>query len=99
MKLLRTTALTAALMTAAIPSLTSPAHAGGWHGGWGWGGVVATGLAPDGTSFGYAPNAYSPPPHKGAAIVNANYDASTVTDAHPRAEWQPTMSRCHCCAI
>jgi len=61
MKPLRTTALTAALMTAAVPSLTSPAQAGGWHGGWGWGGVVATGLAPDGTSFGYAPNAYSPP--------------------------------------
>src|SRR6516164_8964812 len=44
MKLLRTTALTAVLMTAAVPSLTSSAHAwdwawrgGGW--GWGWGGV------------------------------------------------------------
>jgi hypothetical protein len=57
MKLLLTTALTAALMIAAIPSLTSPANAGGWS----WGGVVATGLAPDGTSFGYAPNAYAPP--------------------------------------
>ena len=45
MKLLRTTALTAALMTAAVPSLTSPAHAWGW--GWrggGWGGV-GVGLA------------------------------------------------------
>ena len=42
MKLLRTTALTAALMTAAVPSLTSPAHAWGWGwrgGGWGWGGI------------------------------------------------------------
>jgi hypothetical protein len=40
MKLLRTTALTAALMTAAVPSLTTPANAWGWgHGGWGWGGV------------------------------------------------------------
>jgi hypothetical protein len=47
MKLLRTTALTAALMTAAVPSLTSPAHAwgSGWRGGgWGWGGA-AVGLA------------------------------------------------------
>jgi hypothetical protein len=47
MKLLRTTALTAALMTAAVPSLTSPAHAWGWGwrgGGWGWGGV-GVGLA------------------------------------------------------
>jgi hypothetical protein len=33
MKLLRTTALTAALVTAAVPSLTTPANA--W--GWGWG--------------------------------------------------------------
>ena len=41
MKLLRTTALTAALMTAAVPSLTTPANAWGWgwRGGWGWGGV------------------------------------------------------------
>ena len=36
MKLLRTTALTAALMTAAVPMLTSPAHA------WGWGGSALT---------------------------------------------------------
>ena len=37
MKLLRTTALTAALMIAAVPSLTSPANAWGlgWGGGWG----------------------------------------------------------------
>src|SRR3974390_3497951 len=41
MKLLRTTALTAALMTAAVPSLTTPANAWGWawRGGWGWGGA------------------------------------------------------------
>src|SRR5262252_8412026 len=39
MKLLRTTALSAALMTAAVPSLTTPANAWGWRGGWGWGGV------------------------------------------------------------
>src|SRR5215469_9764707 len=39
MKLLRTTALTAALMTAAVPSLTTPANAWDWdwRGGWGWG--------------------------------------------------------------
>jgi hypothetical protein len=62
MKLLRTTALTAALMIAAIPSLTNPVRAEGWNwGGWGWGGVIATGLAPNGTGFGYAPNAYAPP--------------------------------------
>lgn len=61
MKLSRSTALATTLMTAAVPSLTSPAHAWGldW-GGWGWGGV-AVGLAPDGTGFGYAPNIYSPP--------------------------------------
>jgi len=39
MKLLRTKALTAALMTAAVPSLTTPANAWGWGRGWGWGGV------------------------------------------------------------
>jgi len=42
MKLLRTTALTAVLMTAAVPSLTSSAHAWDWAwrgDGWGWGGV------------------------------------------------------------
>lgn len=46
MKLFRTTALTAALMTAAIPSLTTSADAAwGWRGGgWGWGGV-GVGLA------------------------------------------------------
>jgi hypothetical protein len=46
MKLLRTTALAAVLMTGAVPSLTTPAHAfgWGWRGGWGWGGAVA-GLA------------------------------------------------------
>jgi hypothetical protein len=61
MKLLRTTALPMALMIAAIPSLTSAAHAGGlgW-GGWDWGGVTV-GQAPDGTGFGYAPNIYSAP--------------------------------------
>ena len=49
MKLLRTTALTAALMTAAVPSLTSPAHAWGW--GWrggGWAGAEQQwGLQPE----------------------------------------------------
>jgi hypothetical protein len=43
MKLLRTTALAAALMAIALPSLTSPAHAwrvGGWRGaGLGWRGA------------------------------------------------------------
>ena len=37
MKLLRTTALAAALMTAAVPSLTTPANAWWRGGGWGWG--------------------------------------------------------------
>jgi len=31
-----------------------------------------------------------------AAIVNANCDASTVTDANVRAKWQSAMSRRHC---
>jgi hypothetical protein len=45
MKLLRSTALTATLMTAAVPLLTNSANAWGWGwrgGGWGWG---APGLA------------------------------------------------------
>jgi hypothetical protein len=39
MKLLRIAALTAALITAAVPSLTTPANAWDWdwRGGWGWG--------------------------------------------------------------
>ena len=38
MKLIRTTALTAVLMTAAVPSLTTPANAWGWgwRGGYGY---------------------------------------------------------------
>jgi len=50
MKLLRTTALTAALMTAAVPSLTTPANAWGWGwrgAGWGWGGGPQWGLQPE----------------------------------------------------
>jgi len=52
MKLLRTTALTAALMTAAIPLLTSDAQAWrGWRGGgWGWPGA-ALGAAAVGTAL------------------------------------------------
>ena len=52
MKLLRTTALTAALMTAAIPLLTSDAQAWrGWRGaGWGWRGA-ALGAAAVGTAL------------------------------------------------
>ena len=40
MRILRTTALAAALMTAAVSSLATPAQARGWgwRGGWGWGG-------------------------------------------------------------
>ena len=40
MKLLRTTALTAALMTAAVMSLTSPAQAQARLARWGWPGLV-----------------------------------------------------------
>src|SRR5262249_45611723 len=52
MKPLRTTALTAALMTAAIPLLTSDAQAWrGWRGGgWGWRGA-ALGAAAVGTAL------------------------------------------------
>src|SRR6516165_8926773 len=52
MKLLRTTALTAALMTAAVPLLTSEAQAWrGWRGGgWGWRGA-ALGAAAVGTAL------------------------------------------------
>ena len=41
MKLLRTTALTAALMTAAVMSITSPAQAQARLAWWGWPGLVA----------------------------------------------------------
>jgi hypothetical protein len=61
MKLLRTTALTAALMTAAVMSITSPAQAQlAW---WGWPGLVAAGTGtgnPYATGFGYAANSYAP---------------------------------------
>jgi hypothetical protein len=40
MKLLRTTALTAALMTAAVMSITSPAQAQARLAWWGWPGLV-----------------------------------------------------------
>jgi len=55
MKLLRTTALTAALMTAAVPSLTTPADAWGWgwRGGWGWGGVPYYGYIGYPAYYGY----------------------------------------------
>ena len=57
MKLLRTTALTAALMIAAVPSLTTQANAQwGWRGGgwgWGWGGA-ALGIAAAGALIGSA---------------------------------------------
>jgi hypothetical protein len=70
MKLLRTTALTAALMTAAVPMLTSPAHAWGWGwrgGGWGWGGaglglavgaLIGSALAAPYYGYGYGYPAY-----------------------------------------
>ena len=70
MKLLRTTALTAALMTAAVMSITSAQAQLAW---WGWPGLVATGnpyataygYYPGygygyGTGFGYAANSYAP---------------------------------------
>ena len=51
MKLLRTTALTAALMTAAVISITSPAQAQlAW---WGWPGLVAAGTSYPGYGYGY----------------------------------------------
>ena len=39
-----------------------------------------------------------PTPDKGTAIVDANYDASTVTDPNPRSKGQSAMSRRHFCA-
>ena len=57
MRLLRTTALTAALMTAAVMSITSPAQAEARLAWWGWPGLVAapgTGN-PYATAYGYAP--------------------------------------------
>src|SRR6516162_9646114 len=76
MKLLGTTALTAALMTAALMSITSPAQAQARLAWWGWPGLVAApgtgnpyatayGYYPGygyghGTGFGYAANSYAP---------------------------------------
>jgi len=57
MKLLRTTALTAALMTAGVMSITSPAQAQARLAWWGWPGLVAapgTGN-PYATTYGYVP--------------------------------------------
>jgi hypothetical protein len=55
----RTTALTAALMTAAVISVTSPAQAQlAW---WGWPGLVAAGTGtgnPYANAYGYAPTYY-----------------------------------------
>ena len=66
MKLLRTTALTAALITAAVPILTSSAEAwrGGWRGGgWGWRGaglgLAAAAVAGAYSGYGYGYPAYS----------------------------------------
>src|SRR5215472_13590164 len=60
MKLLRTTAFTAALMTAAVMSLTSPAQAQARLAWWGWPGLVAGYGYGYGTGFGYAANSYAP---------------------------------------
>jgi hypothetical protein len=58
MKLLRTTALTAALMTAAVMSITSPAQAQARLAWWGWPGLVAGGSEVGNgyaTAYGYYP--------------------------------------------
>ena len=64
MKILRTTALTAALMTAAVMSITSPAQAQARLAWWGWPGLVGyPGYGYGygyGTGFGYAANSYAP---------------------------------------
>ena len=60
MKLLRTTAFTAALMTSAVMSLTSPAQAQARLAWWGWPGLVAGYGYGYGTGFGYAANSYAP---------------------------------------
>ena len=85
MKLLRTTALTAALMTAAVPSLTSPAHPWGWGwrgGGWGWGGaalgfaagaVVGSALAAPYYGYGYPAYGYGYPAAYGSPYGYGGY--------------------------
>ena len=57
MKLLRTTTLTAALMTAAVMSITSPAQAQARLAWWGWPGLVAAPGTSNAyaTAYGYAP--------------------------------------------
>ena len=65
MKLLRTTALTAALMTAAVMSVTSPAQAQlAW---WGWPGLVAAGTGtgnPYANAYGYPASRYATSPYQ-----------------------------------
>ena len=56
MKLLRTTALTAALMTAAVMSIISPAQAQAPLAWWGWPGLV--GYPGYGTGYNYPAYAY-----------------------------------------
>ena len=53
MKLLCTTALTTALMTAAVMSITSPAQAQARLAWWGWPGLVAAGTSYPGYGYGY----------------------------------------------
>jgi len=53
MKLLRTTALAAALATAAVMSITSPAQAQARLAWWGWPGLVAAGTSYPGYGYGY----------------------------------------------
>jgi hypothetical protein len=79
MKLLRTTALTAALVTAAVMSITSPALAQDWGwgwrgGGWGWPGASVGALATRAVagraavrnySYGYPAHSYGYPAYGG----------------------------------
>src|SRR6516164_102257 len=77
MKLLRTTALTAALITAAVPILTSSAEAwrgGGWRGagiGWRGGGWRGAGIGWRGAGVGLAAAAVA-----GGALAASSYYGS-----------------------
>ena len=98
MKLLRTTALTAALMTAAVTSLTSSAQAQaalawGWRGGgWGWPGASVGALATEAAvgsaaarnySYGYGYPAYS----YGYPAYSYGYGSGYSYPAQARLAW------------
>ena len=95
MKLLRTTALTAALMTAAVMSITSPAQAlAGWD--WGWPRLVTAGTGAGNTyancdpTYDYRTGLFTYPPCYGPLAPTYSY---TTAWSYPGyGQYQPYSS-------